>query len=134
MAPDGGTVVTSWRRWDSPAEIRSDLVAIDATGGDPRTLLSARGFDFESPEVAPDGTQLACIRTAHHTPEAPGDVTIVLTELAAPTTPVTPIPVTVPSPVGSSAASIPVTAPSPTATSNPILQPHRHLQPHRRRA
>ena len=53
VAPDGGTVVTSWRRWDSPAEIRSDLVAIDTTGGDPRTLLSARGFDFESPEVAP---------------------------------------------------------------------------------
>jgi dipeptidyl aminopeptidase/acylaminoacyl peptidase len=114
VAPDGRTVVTSWRRWDSPAEIRSDLVAIDAAGGDPRTLLSAEGFDFEGPEVAPDGTQLACIRTAHHTPEAPGDVTIVLTELTA--RPAA-IPVTVPSPAGtSSPASIPVTVPSPTAT------------------
>ncbi len=82
VTPDGGTVVTSWRRWDSPAEIRSELVAIDADGRDPRPLLSAEGFDFESPEVAPDGAQVACIRTDHHTPEAPGDVTIVLTPLA----------------------------------------------------
>ncbi len=82
LAPDGRTVVTSWRRWDSPAEVRAELVAIDLADGARRTLLSEPGFDFESPEVSPDGGQVACIRSGHHTPEAPGDVTIVLTALA----------------------------------------------------
>jgi dipeptidyl aminopeptidase/acylaminoacyl peptidase len=82
VAPDGRTVVTGWRRWDSPGDLRAELVAIDVAGGSRRTLLSAPGADFESPEVSPDGRQVACIRSAHHTPEAPGDVTIVLADLA----------------------------------------------------
>jgi dipeptidyl aminopeptidase/acylaminoacyl peptidase len=82
IAPDGGTVVTSWRRWDSPSVLRSELLAIDVADGARRTLLSAPGFDFESPEVSPDGQWVASIRSQQHTPEAPGDTTIVVTALA----------------------------------------------------
>jgi dipeptidyl aminopeptidase/acylaminoacyl peptidase len=81
LAPDGRTVVTGWWRWDGHGESRAELAAIDAPGGGRRALLSAPGFDFENPAVAPDGQQVACIRSAHHTPDAPGDVTIVAAPL-----------------------------------------------------
>ena len=57
-----------------------------------RTLLSAPGFDYEHPAISPDGRYVACIRSAHHSTEAPGDVTIVLAPLCWPggTTPLEP--------------------------------------------
>jgi dipeptidyl aminopeptidase/acylaminoacyl peptidase len=82
LAPDGRTVVTGWRQWDSPSDLRSVLAAIDVADGARRTLLSAPGADFEQPEVSPDGRSVACIRSGHHTPDGPGDDTIVLTGLS----------------------------------------------------
>jgi dipeptidyl aminopeptidase/acylaminoacyl peptidase len=81
LAPDGRTVVTGWRHWDSPSELRSELAAIDVADGTRRTLLSVPGFDFEGPEVSPDGRWVACGRTEQHTSDRPGDATIVLVPL-----------------------------------------------------
>jgi dipeptidyl aminopeptidase/acylaminoacyl peptidase len=82
LAPDGRTVLTSWRQWDSPSDLRSVLAAIDVASGARRTLLSAPGFDFEGPEVSPDGQWVACGRSEQHTSDRPGDVTIVLVPLS----------------------------------------------------
>jgi dipeptidyl aminopeptidase/acylaminoacyl peptidase len=81
LAPDGRTVVTGWRHWDSPSELRAELAAIDVADGTRRTLLSVPGFDFEGPEVSPDGRWVACVRSEHHATDRPGDDTIVLTPL-----------------------------------------------------
>ncbi|HEY0718867.1 MAG TPA: S9 family peptidase [Streptosporangiaceae bacterium] len=82
LSPDGRTVVTGWWRREGRGESRAELAAIDVAGGDRRTLLSQVAFDYENPAVSPDGRQVACIRSAHHTPEGPGDVTIVTAPLA----------------------------------------------------
>jgi dipeptidyl aminopeptidase/acylaminoacyl peptidase len=82
LAPDGRTVVTGWRQWDSPSDLRAVLAAIDVADGARRTLLSAPGFDFEGPEVSPDGQWVACVRSEQHTSDRPGDETIVLAPLA----------------------------------------------------
>jgi dipeptidyl aminopeptidase/acylaminoacyl peptidase len=82
LAPDGRTVVTGWWQREGHGGIRADLAAIDVAGGVRRILLSAPGFDFEQPEVSPDGQWVACVRSAHDTPDAAGDVTIVLVPLA----------------------------------------------------
>jgi dipeptidyl aminopeptidase/acylaminoacyl peptidase len=84
LAPDGRTVVTGWRQWDSPSDLRAVLAAIDVASGARRVLLSGPGADFEQAEVSPDGRSVACIRSAQHTPDAPGDATIVLTGLDGP--------------------------------------------------
>jgi dipeptidyl aminopeptidase/acylaminoacyl peptidase len=84
LAPDGRTVVTGWRQWDSPSDLRAVLAAIDVASGARRVLLSRPGADFEHAEVSPDGRSVACIRSAQHTPDAPGDATIVLTGLDGP--------------------------------------------------
>ena len=44
-------------------------------------LLSAPGFDFEGPRISPDGRLVACLRAAHDSYEAPGDVTLVVAAL-----------------------------------------------------
>src|ERR1700759_982080 len=63
LAPDGRTVVTGWRRWDTPSELRAELATIDLADGTRRTLLSVPGIDFEGPEVSPDGRWVPCGRT-----------------------------------------------------------------------
>jgi dipeptidyl aminopeptidase/acylaminoacyl peptidase len=82
LTPDGRTVVTGWRQWDSPSDLRAVLAAIDVADGTRRTLLAAPGFDFEGPQVSPDGQWVACVRSEQHTPDRPGDDTIVLVPLA----------------------------------------------------
>jgi dipeptidyl aminopeptidase/acylaminoacyl peptidase len=82
LTPDGRTVVAGWRQWDSSSELRSVLAAIDVADGARRTLLSAPDVDFEQPEVSPDGQWVACVRSGHHTPDGPGDGTIVITDVA----------------------------------------------------
>jgi dipeptidyl aminopeptidase/acylaminoacyl peptidase len=84
LAPDGRTVLTGWRQWDSPSDLRAVLAAIDVADGTRRTLLSVPEADFEQAEVSPDGRSVACIRSAQPTPDALGDATIVLTGLDGP--------------------------------------------------
>ena len=76
VSADGRTVATGWWRRESHGESHAELTVIDIASAARRTLLSAPGFDYEHPAISPDGRYVACIRSAHHAPEAPGDVTI----------------------------------------------------------
>ncbi len=78
VSADGTTVASGWWRWEDGGDSRAELAVIDVPSGARRTVLSAPGFDYEHPAIAPDGRHVACIRSAHHTPDGPGDVTIVL--------------------------------------------------------
>ena len=78
VSADGTTVASGWWRWESGGDSRAELAVIDVPSGARRTALSAAGFDYEHPAIAPDGRHVACIRSAHHTPDGPGDVTIVV--------------------------------------------------------
>jgi dipeptidyl aminopeptidase/acylaminoacyl peptidase len=78
VSADGSTVAAGWWRWETRGELHAELALIDVASAVRRTLLSAPGFDYEHPAISPDGRYVACIRSAHHEPESPGDVTIVL--------------------------------------------------------
>jgi dipeptidyl aminopeptidase/acylaminoacyl peptidase len=78
VSADGTTVASGWWRWEDGGDCHAELAVIDVPSGARRTALSAPGFDYEHPAIAPDGRHVACIRSAHHTPDGPGDVTIVL--------------------------------------------------------
>ena len=78
VSADGSTVAAGWWRWESHGEFHAELAVIDVASAARRTLLSAPAFDYEHPAISPDGRYVACIRIAHHTPDTPGDVTLVL--------------------------------------------------------
>ena len=81
LTPDGRLAVTGWAVWDDAGNRRIDLVAVDCTTGERRTLLSAPGFDFRDPRISPDGTSVLCTRETHETYDAPGDVTLLIVPL-----------------------------------------------------
>ncbi len=82
VAPDGSQVVTGWSVWDETGNRTDEVHVIDAATGKRRVLLAAPGCDFEDPRISPDGRLVACRRAVHDSYDAPGDVTLVLTELA----------------------------------------------------
>jgi len=61
LAPDGGTIVTGWRREDVLARPCVDLVAIDVVSG-ARRVLAAEDAWHVSPTVSRDGRSVACVR------------------------------------------------------------------------
>jgi dipeptidyl aminopeptidase/acylaminoacyl peptidase len=91
LSPDGRTAATGWWQWRDGVQTHSELVTID-TGTGRRTAVSAAssshdsdegaagnpGFDYRDPVFSPDGGRIVCVRTAHDTPAAPGDTTLVL--------------------------------------------------------
>jgi dipeptidyl aminopeptidase/acylaminoacyl peptidase len=79
--PDGAAVVTGWSAWDKAANRTAEVDVIDAATGERRVLLAAPGCDFDGPRVSPDGRLVACVRAAHDSYGAPGDVTLVVTAL-----------------------------------------------------
>ncbi|MHB1593229.1 MAG: S9 family peptidase [Streptosporangiaceae bacterium] len=81
LTPDGSAAVTSWRVTDAPDSPRSEVVVL-AAGSARRVLMAAPGHDFGSPLVSPDGRQVLAIRSEHDSYDRPGDVTLVLTDLA----------------------------------------------------
>ena len=81
VTPDGARVVTGWSVWDEAGNKTGQVDVIDTATAQRRTLLAAPGFDFESPRVSPDGRLVVCTRAAHDSYDAPGDVTLVITEL-----------------------------------------------------
>jgi dipeptidyl aminopeptidase/acylaminoacyl peptidase len=84
LSPDGSTIATGWWRWEGAGDSRAELALIDMATTARRSLLSAAGFDYENPAISPDGRQVACIRSAHHAPGHPGDVTIVVAPVTGP--------------------------------------------------
>jgi dipeptidyl aminopeptidase/acylaminoacyl peptidase len=83
LAPDGSAVVTGWQVTEDGGQFRNEVVVIDASTGQRQILLSEPGFDFASPRISPDGTLVLAIREEHDSYEQPGDVTLVVTTLAA---------------------------------------------------
>ena len=78
VSADGRTVATGWWVAERNGGARAELAVIDVATGTRRTAASAPGTDYEDPAISPDGRQVACIRSEHHAPDAPGDVTIAL--------------------------------------------------------
>ena len=53
LTPDGSAVVTGWRVTEEGSQFRDEVVVIDASTGQRRSLLSEPGFDFNSPRISP---------------------------------------------------------------------------------
>ncbi|WP_077488294.1 S9 family peptidase [Sinomonas mesophila] len=67
-SPDGATLYASVAKPLAKADLRTELVAIDAATGETRTLLSADRTDFHPGPVSPDGRTLAVVVEPHTTP------------------------------------------------------------------
>ncbi|HXB49953.1 MAG TPA: prolyl oligopeptidase family serine peptidase [Streptosporangiaceae bacterium] len=83
LTPDGSAVVTGWRVTEEGSQFRDEVVVIDASTAQRRSLLSEPGFDFNSPRISPDGELVLAIRAEHDSYDQPGDATLVVTALAA---------------------------------------------------
>src|SRR4029077_18938929 len=66
ISPDGGTVVTTWRRELPRGFHETDLVAIE--DGKRRTIASGT-FDFAEPQISPDGRRVVAIAEDRGTPQ-----------------------------------------------------------------
>src|SRR5438876_5797441 len=60
VAPDGGSVVTTWRRW-VPGSVGDDLVRIDRGGRKRRKVLGGAPGTWHDPAISPDGKTIAVI-------------------------------------------------------------------------
>ena len=80
IAPDGGTVVTTWWRPTGNARFDVELVAIDRAGR--RVLSGGERYEHDAPAVSPDGHWVAAIRSERGTPERAERVGMVLVPLA----------------------------------------------------
>jgi dipeptidyl aminopeptidase/acylaminoacyl peptidase len=84
VSPDGSKLATGWWRWMAGnTQSYVELVLVDTLTGARRTLLSDHRYLYENPRFSPDGTQLVAVRSEHHTPEKPHDITLVLVGVAA---------------------------------------------------
>jgi dipeptidyl aminopeptidase/acylaminoacyl peptidase len=81
ITPDGARVVTGWSLWDEAGNQTDQVEVIDAATGERQVLLAAPGCNFSGPRVSPDGRLVACLRETQDSYQAPGDVTLVITEL-----------------------------------------------------
>jgi dipeptidyl aminopeptidase/acylaminoacyl peptidase len=86
LTPDGSAVVTGWRGTEDDGWFRNEVVVIDTATGQPRTLLSEPGLDFEDPRISPDGQLVLALRSEHDSYDRPGDATLVVTAFAADST------------------------------------------------
>jgi len=81
LSPDGSLAVAGWSVTDDAAAVTGEIAVITVATGERRTLLSAPGYDFGDPRISPDGRLVACLRAAHDSYQAPGDVTLVVAAL-----------------------------------------------------
>ncbi len=61
ITPDGSTVVAAWAVAEPAGSQRYTLVAIDVATGERRVLADDPGFEYFSPKISPDGSQVAAI-------------------------------------------------------------------------
>jgi dipeptidyl aminopeptidase/acylaminoacyl peptidase len=82
LSADGTVVVTTWNRDVSPSDWRIDLVAIDVTTGDRRTIASGGDdHDFTEPAISPDGAKVVAVRTFIGSPDRATDQTLWLVDV-----------------------------------------------------
>jgi dipeptidyl aminopeptidase/acylaminoacyl peptidase len=82
VSPDGRTVVTSWRVAERAGSERVTLVAIDVASGSRRTLADDANYDYEHPQISPDGSVVAFSAYRRSTAADPGDIKVALVPLA----------------------------------------------------
>ena len=82
VAPDGRTVVTTWRVPVPGGDRRAELVAIDVATGDHRTLAGDPDHDYLDPRISPDGQDAVCVRVRRSRTDDPPDRTLWLLPLA----------------------------------------------------
>lgn len=73
VSPDGRTIVARWRVSERAGSSRTTLVAIDVASGARRVLADDPEYDYESPEISPDGTRVAFVAARRSTADDPGD-------------------------------------------------------------
>jgi len=82
VAPDGRTVVTTWRVPEPGGSSRLTLVAIDTATGDRRTLLDDAEQEYGSPAISPDGLRVAVVVEVRSTPRRPPTLRLAVLDLA----------------------------------------------------
>lgn len=83
LTPDGATIVTSWVDFSNLTDPKERLVAIDRASGERRFLSPEGKFWFVEPACSPDGRWVVCVRGSSGDPEAIGDLTLWLVDLAS---------------------------------------------------
>lgn len=82
VSPDGTAVVASWLMPQDIVRARAELVTIDRSSAERRTLASADAW-FSEPAVSHDCRWVVSVRSEIGSPEAAGDQTLWLVDLAA---------------------------------------------------
>ncbi|MGW7531786.1 S9 family peptidase [Amycolatopsis sp. NPDC054798] len=72
ITADGDTVVTVWAVAEEGGSQRCTLVAIDVRTGIRRTLADHIDYEYDSPRISPDGSQVAVLVQERNNPEEPG--------------------------------------------------------------
>jgi dipeptidyl aminopeptidase/acylaminoacyl peptidase len=80
IAPDGSTVVTTWRHFDV-GDIGDDIVVIDRATRERRVLTSGHGYS-DSPVFSPDGRFVAYVQGSTATPDLAPSLHLVVADLA----------------------------------------------------
>ena len=82
VSADGSTVVTSWNAPEKGG-VRSTLVAVDVASGERRTLLDDAESEYHVATISPDGRRVAVVHQLRSTPHDPGDVRLVVVDVAS---------------------------------------------------
>jgi dipeptidyl aminopeptidase/acylaminoacyl peptidase len=81
LLPDGSAVVTTWSVAEPRGSRRTTLVLL-AADGSRRVLADDPRYEYEEPQVSPDGGAVACVRYTRSTPDDPGDRQLLILSLA----------------------------------------------------
>jgi dipeptidyl aminopeptidase/acylaminoacyl peptidase len=81
VSPDGSTVAASWAVTERGGQ-RYALALIDVATGRRRLVLDDPEVEFGSPSFSPDGARIALTAERRSTPYDPGDVRLVLLDVA----------------------------------------------------
>ena len=82
IAPDGRTVVATWRVPAGRGAVRDTLVAIDVARGERRVLVDDPEADLSAPVISPDGRRVAYLRETLSTPQRAPRFELWVAELA----------------------------------------------------
>jgi len=82
VSPDGTQVASGWWQWQpGSAQSYSEIAVIDVKTGARRVLASDPSYGYDDPVFSPDGRRLVAVKSSHHTPEGPHDITLVILDV-----------------------------------------------------
>ena len=82
VTPDGATVLTGWNPRQGPSDLTTNLIAVDASGGERRTLDDTADVGYDEVRCSPDGRAAVAVRYTVGDPDHAGEVTLWLVDLA----------------------------------------------------